>query len=700
MHHWMTGDPIAERYAMVSLVQSGYADQNDVARAFGITARTLRKYQRDYEIGGIAALGRTSGRPPGMQAEPGPWVRTAVVMKNNGLSIRDTAQRLKVSIGAVSKWLTRQSKLIMPHNQTMQTSSSPDTSYNGKKPLPTSFTMHENVEGLSLDNNPANRALDRLLARLGKLDDAQPLFNPGKRIARAGVLLAVPALVQSGIFSAAQEIYSSIGPSFYGLRTTILSLLLLALLRIKRPEGLKEHVPADLGRLLGLDRAPEVKTLRRKLTDLAGFQKAELFGRKLAQTRVSRRGAMMGFLYTDGHVRVYHGKKRIPKTYSTRMRLALPATTDYWVNDKAGDPVFVVTAEFNEALTVMLPKILEEVRRLVGKRRVTMVFDRGGWSPKLFLKLIRAGFDILTYRKGKWREIARTQFVACSRRIEGRKISYELNDRNIRLMKGRLRLRQITRLSPGGHQTPIVTSRWDLTAVVLAYRMFERWRQENFFKYMLEEYEIDALADYKAESENPERLVPNPERRRLDKQLAAVYAKFRKITALYGEALMSNKEKKRPTVRGFKIAHGELGKQIEAARKKVEVLQTRRNKMPKRIKVRELTGAPLVRLSAERKRLTDHIKMVAYQAESDLLALLRPHYARADQEGRTFITTVLQSSADIELEQGKLRITLAPLSSEHRSEAVAAMCETLNKMEICFPGTTLRLCFGVAQMPM
>ncbi|MBI4803528.1 MAG: hypothetical protein HY796_13500, partial [Elusimicrobia bacterium] len=85
---------------------------------------------------------------------------------------------------------------------------------------------------------------------------------------------------------------------------------------------------------------------------------------------------------------VYHGKKRIPKTYSTRMRLALPATTDYWVNDKAGDPVFVVTAEFNEALPVMLPKILEEVRRLVGKRRVTMVFDRGGWSPKLFLNFI------------------------------------------------------------------------------------------------------------------------------------------------------------------------------------------------------------------------------------------------------------------------------------------------------------------------
>jgi hypothetical protein len=110
--------------------------------------------------------------------------------------------------------------------------------------------------------------------------------------------LAAPALAQSGIFSAAQEVYGSIGPAFYGLRTTILAFLLLALLRIKRPEGLKEHRPADLGRLLGLDRAPEVKTLRRKLTDMARFNKAELFGRKLAEVRVARRGSMMGFLYS------------------------------------------------------------------------------------------------------------------------------------------------------------------------------------------------------------------------------------------------------------------------------------------------------------------------------------------------------------------------------------------------------------------
>ena len=82
---------------------------------------------------------------------------------------------------------------------------------------------------------------------------------------------------------------------------------------------------------------------------------------------------------------------RLPKAHVTQMRMSLPATTDYWVNDKHGDPLFVVTAEFNEGLVQMLPVLLKEVRALVGpRRRVTVVFDRGGWSPKLFAKLIEA----------------------------------------------------------------------------------------------------------------------------------------------------------------------------------------------------------------------------------------------------------------------------------------------------------------------
>jgi Transposase protein len=257
--------------------------------------------------------------------------------------------------------------------------------------------------------DPHDRAMDRLLAAMGLLDDALPLFARTDHLPGAGVLLAVPALVGSGVLAAAQKTYGSLAPAFYGLRTTVVGYILLALLRIARPEMLKEHAPDELGRIVGLDRMPEVKTLRRKLAQLAAKGRAQAFGRELAQRRIRERGRILGFLYLDGHVRAYHGRRRIAKAYLTRARITAPATTDYWVNDKRGDPLFVVTADANATMTRMLVPILEELRPLFARhRRLTVVFDRGGWSPKLFQQIIEMDLDLLTYRGGSaaWRRDA------------------------------------------------------------------------------------------------------------------------------------------------------------------------------------------------------------------------------------------------------------------------------------------------------
>jgi hypothetical protein len=546
-----------------------------------------------------------------------------------------------------------------------------------------------------------DRSMDRLLACLGLLEDAEPLFRSGERIPRAGVLLAVPALMASGIFEAAKEVYGDLAPAFYGLRTTILVLLLMALLRLKRPEHLKEHSPPDMGGIFGLDRAPEVKTLRRKLDRLGGAHQAERFGKLLAQRRVASRGRVLGFLYVDGHVRVYHGKHRLPKAHVARMRLSLPATTDYWVNDRRGDPLFVVTAEANAGLVRILPGLTAQIRTLVGpKRRVTVVFDRGGWSPKLFKRLIPEGFDILTYRKKPIRNVPQKAFVLCRGRLDGRRIEYLLDDRNVRLMKGRLDLRQVTRRSPDGrHQTTIVTSRRDLPALQVAYRMFERWRQENFFKYMREEYLIDALVDYAVEPADPTRLVPNPERRKLDDRLREARQKLSELQKDYGAAALVNPEGRRPTMRGFKIAHGKLGRAIRALQERIVDLRSRKRALPARVPVSQARPDEVFKLSTERKHLTNLIKMVAYQAESDLLALVRPRYARANQEGRTLIQSALAATAELRVEGGELRVMLDPLSSPHRSRAIEALCDALNRTAVCFPGTDLRLRYAVRPAP-
>lgn len=706
------GDRMAEAHAMVSLVEQGWAQQGEVARAFEIATRTLRRLQRRYEDGGLVALGRVAGCPKGTLRVAQARAQLVSRLKADGCANREIARRVGVSEKAIRKLLVRLGWRAPRADQVPLPLASgpapadPNLSAPARSPVePVAITAARAADpnlsaapreevATSADVDPADRRVDRLFAYLGLLDDAAPLFRDGSRVPRAGVLLAIPALLQSGLLDEARAVYGSIGPAFYGLRTTLVALVVMALLRIKRPEALKEHSPADLGRVLGLDRAPEVKTLRRKLARLAATSRATELGRRLAARRVAARSDAMGFLYVDGHVRVYHGAREIPATHVARVRLAMPATSDYWVNDATGEPLFVVTADANAGMVKMLPSILATVRGLVGERRLTVVFDRGGWSPKLFLAIIAAGFDVLTYRKGKTRRLPRTRFTAHTATLDGKKVSYQLADRGIVLLHGKLRLRQVTRLSDDGkHQTPIVTSRRDLPAVEIAYRMFERWGQENFFKYLREEYALDALADYAVEPGDPTREVPNPKWAAIDAKWKAARARIAEIARRVGadasiEALLRSV----PRVTLDRATRAELGAEVGKAIK----LARRRDTVPRRIPVGQRTAGAVIKLATERKHLTNVLKMIAYQAESDLVRAVAPHFHRVGDEGRTLVQNALAAAADLHVARDELRVTIAPLSSAHRSHAIAKLCESLNAAAVCFPGTKLRLRYDVA----
>ena len=217
---------------------------------------------------------------------------------------------------------------------------------------------------------------------------------------------------------------------------------------------------------------------------------------------------------------------------------------------------------------------------------------------------------------------------------------------------------------------------------------------------MREEFLLDALVDYGVEPDDPTRTVPNPERRALDDQIRKARAAVAKLEQAYGAAAADNPEGRRPTMRGFKAAHGKLGKQLRAARDHVAELVDRRRSVPKRVEVRDLRDGAVVKLSTERKHLSNVIKMLAYQAESDLVAFLSPHYARCNDEGRTLLHELFHGAADIEVTDTDLRVTVRPLSSPHRTSAVRALCEILTASETLFPGTGLTMRFAVHQRPL
>ena len=306
-----------------------------MARAFERSVRTIRSYQERYGDVGMAALGRDEGWRRGRRRISCKRLRSIELLKSQGMSNRAIAQRLGVTENAIRKLIgpskpATDAQLELAGIPTAAgkpaESGMPSATPSGKNADRTAPPTKDHAGDrdqigapeaaddddpvpMSLDRDASDRTLDRQLAHLGLLDDAAPLFREGVSVPGVGVLVALPCLVESGLFRISRKLYGEIGPAFYGLRTPLLTLLLMSLLRIKRPEHLKERDPAAFGRLLGLDRAPEVKTLRRRLIRLAAQHCAEHLGAELARARVDQRGHLMGFLYVDGHVRAYHGQR-------------------------------------------------------------------------------------------------------------------------------------------------------------------------------------------------------------------------------------------------------------------------------------------------------------------------------------------------------------------------------------------------------
>jgi transposase len=235
---YVLGDRMAEAYARVNLIQQGWASQREVAEAFGCSERTARRDQCRFEEAGLAELGQSGGYPKGRWRLSAGRVGLIHRLKANGRSNREIARQCGVSEMAIRKVLHRlgwkeppreqellplaEASPVKPNRSGCASAAAPVPALGsgaGANPNLSAFCSHaEAAPSTSYDTDPSNRGVDRLLARLGLLEDAPPLFGSAPAVARAGVLLALPVLVSSGVFEFAQKLYGSLGPAFYGLR--------------------------------------------------------------------------------------------------------------------------------------------------------------------------------------------------------------------------------------------------------------------------------------------------------------------------------------------------------------------------------------------------------------------------------------------------------------------------------------------------
>jgi len=555
----------------------------------------------------------------------------------------------------------------------------------------------------------ATRVEERLLASLGQLQAAPIRFEAVSDVPKGGVLCALPALLALGLLRHSRESFS-LPAGYYPLETIFLSVAFLALARVPSLEALRYEPPGEWGKLLGLDRIPEVRTLRAKLEVLCEeAQAVRDWSGKLAREWMEAQPESAGTLYIDGHVRVYNGQlTELPRRYVARQRLCLRGTIDYWVNAMDGQPFFAVTQAADPGLLQTLaqhivPQLLAEVpgqpsaEALAAnpyRARFTMIFDRAGYSPEFFKERWKQRIALITYHKfpeGQWAEAEFSPRQV--RLVSGEEVELELAERGTRLSNG-FWVREVRQRDETGHQTAMLATDYlrDLGEVAVA--LFARWCQENFFQYMGRHYGLDRLIEYGTEPLPDTTLVVNPAWRRKDQEVRRERAALVRQQAQFG-ALSLPAQAQPESMAAYEQEKGRLLEQLQQAEQKLAQLKAQRKALSRRLALKDLPQAErFPQLRTTKKHFVDTIKLIAYRAETALVALAREKLARSE-DARSLVRQIFESAVDLcpNPKQETLTVRLHRLSSAIHDGVLRHLCAELTATETIYPGTDLRLVF-------
>jgi hypothetical protein len=694
-------DAAGQRLALTTLMANGHVRASQVeVSGLGIAHRTLMHWTRQLDEKGPGSFYAPRRRRAGAVMTPEKAAQCGRCLAA-GETVAEVARRTGVGESTLRK-AVRGGRVVRTVASGVSVS---PASAEGTTKSERGRSDARAAEGMG---TACTRADERMMAALGLVSSALTRFERCQDVDLGGLLAGLPALCGNGLLSGLDR-HLRLPKGFYSALHILTLLGFMALARIRRPEGLRHVPPGELGKVVGLDRVPEVRTLREKIAVMADHGTPEKWMRELSRTWMEADPQEAGYLYVDGHVRVYHGSGTLlPRRYVSRQRLCLRGTTDYWINDALGRPFFVVSKTVTDGLAAtLLEEIVPELLASVPGQpsaaqldadpllhRFVVIFDREGSSHSLLSQLWNRRIGAITYRKAVKDLWDQSEFSEIQVPVPGGGATpMKLASRSTVLSAGdaSIPVLEIRCLTQTGHQTAIITTARRLNSPLVAGRMFSRWCQENFFAYMMQHYDIDGLVQY-GDQEIPGTLkVVNPAWRTLQKAVNDNVRRIRKLHAQLGAATLQNN--------GADIqSRAEHLQDIQRLETDTADLRLQRRNTPKKVTLDSLPENQRPRqLAPLGKMLTDTVKMIAYRAETALVGLVRPHLAK-EEEARALVRELLVSSADLQPDEQKntLTIRIHRMACPAHDKAVGALLAELNQLAFHHPETNARVIYELA----
>ncbi|MBM3143339.1 MAG: transposase [Chloroflexi bacterium] len=686
-------DKVSQRLAVASLARTKVAPKTEIAHAFGYHRNYVGRLAAELEEQGVEAMLMGKPGPKGPQKLRIDIRRRICQLHKQGLALGDIVRALREERGIrVSR---RSVGRVVQEGIVDAKGDNPQATMDSAWSLALPLGMVEAVPSAAPEAPASLEGLTEAAVAPAKAEGtaevvpevkelAKPVVKEGREFSGAGGFLYYPAVAALGLVDVFHKVYHKLASRHYGLRELVLALFFLGVMRFSSVEAMKGAQQRDFGCLIGARRSPALKTVRRKLNELVEQKRGHRLVMEMARRYADGDIVELGVLYADGHMKPYYGSRSIGEVWSPQRRLYMPGLQQYFVNDGNGRPLFFLTAQPKKSLAQMLPRLVEHIRSIIGEREFILVFDRGGYSPKVFNWLREEKVPFITYRRKPFDLHPASVFSRHSCQFKGERQEFNLYEEVINI-RDFGPIRNIAVLKEIGKQTHILTTDPKTEAALIACLMFNRWGQENFFKYMMEHYSLDALQGYGGGDIIEEMLVANPQRAALDDKVRKLRSEIKAAKEEMGGLVA--KRVSRAQLKPWQERLSLLEKQLSALRK-------RRRELPAKVPLSQ-TDKKVEALDLEKKTIMDTIKIAAYNAEEWLLERLDHHY-NDPRDVRQLLRIFAGLKGRLWLRHDHLVVELTPPGIPKYRRALEGLCAELSQLSPLFPGTSYPIKFAVS----
>jgi len=723
---WAIEDVLTKRLAIVQLHQSQLGSHEQIAAAFGISAKsvynTIRMFAAEGAAGLLAAL-----RGPKSPWKLTPQVRGKVLqafLREGIVGYEAIRQRLaaggeEVSTGSIRQVLVENGLAPEAQGATDLVKAVELFHTQGDEQqlvfaFPRAEARHQGMDGTKSrepDPSAAGRPKSGEHGLLPTGLTARRRYSPGQRVyldqlkqgsynSYAGGLLFSPFLNQYPFASTIREVLR-LGPhEGYTLEELSQTLFYLDVFGFRSLEDFKRVYSEEFGVLIGRSTSPSHFTLRRFLHNVRELGRAEQLIEAFSRMYLKTGLAQWGVLYIDGHFLPYYGMVPITKGWHGVRKVPMKGSYHFLGVDESFVPWIFLVRSSLEDLLQKVPELIDKAKEAardagVEPKRIDeliVVFDREGFSGPLYGYLDgrdqghrRAMFVTWAKYSDKWvYEIPDSAFDKTA--VVGYQIQkpqeIQYTDTEHRMSKyGAIRAIVIQRAADGKRMAIYTNAEeGQLDGGQVVQLMCRRWGQENLIKELLGKHFINYMPGYVREPLHAQPLVDNPRVAQLKKRRGALTGELHDLKVQLADTILKSAtdQTRWEQIRGQEVP---LLTEIVARENEILFLNREFDGLPEKLPYDQAHGGrTLEGLNYEKKRFLDCIKVYAYNAEKRMCELLLEHYDK-EKELLPALSMIMKRGGTVKLQGGRLRVRLKRFKNPEIDYAARGLCENINRMD-------------------